>query len=71
MTVWVAHQPLDVNQEGQTNIQDATAFGAVFRGSQETRLIDINCDGRVNVQDATAFGIDWTTWGGTALPEKP
>ncbi len=70
-TVWVAHQPLDVTQDGQTNIQDATAFGDAFRGDKERRLIDINCDGQVNVQDATAFGGQWAQWSNTALPAKP
>jgi hypothetical protein len=72
LTVWVAHQPLDVNQDGGTNVQDATAFGAVFRGSREPRLIDMNGDGQVNVQDATAFGANWNDgWANTSLPPKP
>ncbi len=77
LTVWVAHQPLDINQDSQTNIRDATAFGEVFRGSLETRSIDTNCDGGVNVQDATAFGNNWNgvgtsqAWVNTELPPKP
>ncbi|MCH8052813.1 MAG: DUF4154 domain-containing protein [Planctomycetes bacterium] len=72
LTVWVAHQPLDITQDGRTNIQDATAFGAVFSGSRETRLIDINCNGMVNIQDATAFGTNWNAgWANTELPPKP
>ena len=71
LTVWVGHQPLDINQDGRTNIQDATAFGVVFRDTLEARLIDINCDGRVNVQDATAFGTNWTLWANTDASPKP
>ena len=72
LTVWVAHQPLDITQDARTNIQDATAFGAIFSGSQEARLIDINCTGTVNIQDATAFGANWNAgWANTELPPKP
>ena len=72
LTVWVAHQPLDITQDGRTDIQDATAFGRIFDGSQEVRLVDLNCDGRVNVQDATEFGNDWhVQWADPSLPAKP
>ncbi len=70
-TVWVAHQPLDITQDGRSNIADATAFGTIFRSGQEAGLVDINCDNRVNVQDATAFGVAWTRWANTRLPPKP
>ena len=58
----LCHQPTDINQDGRANIQDATMFGIVFRGSQELRLVDINGDGRVDVQDATSFGVQWNKW---------
>ena len=63
----VCHQPLDINQDGRTNISDATEFGNVFRGSRSAALIDINGDGNVNVQDATAFGVQWATWRNTTV----
>ena len=71
LTVFLTHQPLDINGDGRTNMQDATAFGDVFRGSKDPNLIDMNCDGLVNVQDATAFGTAWTDANGTSLPAKP
>ena len=72
LTVWVAHQPLDINGDGVTDIQDATAFGTIFGGSKDVSLIAVNCDGTVNVQDATAFGTNWNAgWANTELPPKP
>ncbi len=78
LTIWVAHQPLDINQDGRSNILDATAFGLEFRGDARTALIDINGDGSVDVRDATAFGFHWIgnppatrKWSNTALPAKP
>ncbi len=77
LTIWVGHQPLDVNQNGATTSQDATAFGNEFRGGRSTVLIDTNGDGLVNVQDATAFGNNWNgegtsqAWANTNLPPKP
>ena len=78
MTIWVAHQPLDINQDGVSNIRDATAFGVEFRGDARTALIDLNGDGNVDVRDATAFGFNWVgnapatrNWSNTALPAKP
>ena len=77
--VWLAHQPLDFNQDGCTNVQDATAFGQEFNGDRRSALIDINGDGQVNVQDATSFGNVWygrppdgpTSWAYTCLDDKP
>ena len=71
LIVWVAHQPLDINQDGTTNIRDASIFGEEFHGRAAGTLIDTNCDGRVDVRDASAFGATWTTWGNTRLPQKP
>ena len=71
LIVWVAHQPLDINQDGATNIRDASIFGEEFHGRAAGALIDTNCDGRVDVRDASAFGATWTTWGNTRLPQKP
>ena len=69
---------MDINQDGASDIRDATAFGDAFGGDKERRLIDINCDGQVNVQDARAFGHQWNgtgdatqAWQGHRLPAKP
>ena len=67
LSVTVCHQPLDINQDGRTNISDATAFGGVFNGSRSAALIDINGNGTVNIQDATAFGVQWQTWANTEV----
>ena len=78
LTIWVAHQPLDVNGDTLNNIGDATAFGAQFNGDMELRLIDLNCDGFIDVRDASAFGDIWNgrngaskAWQGSRLPAKP
>lgn len=78
LNVWVAHQPDDINQDGRTDIRDATAFGVEFNGAQRKELIDINCDGTVDPSDATAFGNQWNgtgcatqAWMNTSLPTKP
>ncbi len=72
VTVWVAHQPLDINGDGRSDIHDATAFGAGFSAGDSAALIDINCDGVVNARDATAFGTHWNAgWANTELPPKP
>ena len=72
LTVFAAHQPLDFNCDGRSDLQDATAFGAA------AAEFDLNCDGAINVQDATAFGNIWRgeapatrAWGNTSLPPKP
>jgi len=71
----VCHLPLDVNQDGQVNIQDITAWGAEFNGARRAALTDTNGDGNGNVQDATAVGNMWfgrppatQAWNGAALP---
>ena len=78
LLMWVAHHPDNVNQDGVTNIMDATAFGNEFNGPKRHVLIDINCDGLVNISDATAFGNQWRgdggatqAWANTSLPAKP
>lgn len=76
--VWLGHLPLDVNQDGLTNIRDATAFGEEFNGRRDPRLVDTNGDADVDVRDATAFGNNWfgrapatRQWHSTSLPVKP
>ena len=59
IVITVCHLPLDVNQDGQVNIQDITAWGAEFNGDRRAALTDTNGDGNVNVQDATAVGNMW------------
>lgn len=78
LTVWVAHHPGDINQDGVVNIRDATAFGEEFGGRASPRLVDLNGDGVVDVRDATAFGDIWRgagdatkAWEGHELPPKP
>ena len=72
MTIWVAHQPLDINGDGRSDLRDATAFGTEFSAGDSTAPIDINCDGAVNARDATAFGTNWNAgWANTELPPKP
>ena len=77
LTVWVAHHPGDLNQDGNVNISDATALGEGFRTQGSTALLDLNRDGVVNVRDATAFGGIWfgtestRSWNGSRLPDRP
>ncbi len=75
ITITLCHLPLDVNQDGQVNIQDITAWGAEFNGARRAALTDTNGDGNVNVQDATAVGDNWfgrppatKPWNGESLP---
>ena len=75
--LWFAHLPGDVNQDGQVNIRDATAFGELFNNEGPPELLDLNGDGAIDTRDATTFGEIWhgtdTTqpWNGHRLPVKP
>ena len=78
LTVWVAHHPGDINQDGVVNIRDATAFGEEFGGQASLLLVDLNGDGVADVRDASTFGEIWRgagdatkVWEGHELPPKP
>ncbi len=63
--------PDDVNQDGQININDATAFGVLFPDGPAA-LLDIDGDGDVSISDATTFGEIWhgISGGGENPPGK-
>ena len=76
--MWLAHHPGDMNQDGDVNVRDATAFGEMFRGGGSTRLLDLNGDGQVDARDATTFGDIWRgtgdqprPWRGSRLTDRP
>ncbi|MCH8912826.1 MAG: hypothetical protein IIA33_04580, partial [Planctomycetes bacterium] len=78
LVMWVAHHPDNINQDGATNISDATAFGNEWNGARREVLIDQNCDEKVDITDATAFGNLFLgtppatqVWNLTELPAKP
>ena len=65
-------QPGDINQDGSTDIGDATTFDEEWNGQRRAALLDINGDGKVTIEDATAFGASWNGgWADTSLPAKP
>ena len=77
-SVFLAHHPGDINQDGVVDVHDATAFGEQFRNGGSPLLIDLNGDGAVDVRDATTFGDLWhggggalQPWNGSSLPNKP
>ena len=72
LTVWVAHQPLDINQDGCTDIVDASALGAEWDGDRRAALIDIDGSGDVTIGDASAFSAEWQAGAAnTCLPVMP
>lgn len=69
--LWIAHVPGDVNQDGEVDVRDATAWGHEFQDRGDPRLVDTNCDGTVNVRDATEFGRSFESWQTCTLPAGP
>jgi len=68
----LAALPCDVDQSGNVNISDATAFVNEFNGTQRLELIDMNRSGNVNISDATEFAtLFLNTWSGQSLPPRP
>ena len=73
------YQPGDINQDGSTDIGDATAFGLEWSGARRASLLDLNGNGQVEIGDATSFGNIWNgvepdaakAWANTTLPDKP
>ena len=79
LTLWLANQPGDINQDGMTDMADATAFGEEWYGARRLERLDLNGDGVVDIRDATTFGRIWSgilpdatqPWANTSLPERP
>jgi len=76
----LGHLPGDVNEDGEVNMNDATAFGTLFHAGPDAPQhdrIDLNNDGQANLNDATLLGQLWNgtsghaVWRDRSLPPKP
>ena len=59
LTMYIAHLPCDVNQDGEVAADDGTAFGQEYRGRRAVELLDYDGNGSVDIGDATVFGDQW------------
>ncbi len=79
-TLDIGHLPGDINEDGEVNMNDATAFGSLFRAGPDAPQrdrIDLNNDGQANLNDATLLGQLWRgtsghqQWQNASLPPRP
>ena len=72
LAIDIGFLPDDVDQSGNVNISDATAFVNEFTGAQRVELIDLIHSGNVNISATTEFMTVFQGGAsGTALPPRP